>query len=149
MCKNTVSVFQFMEMFPNEQKAREWFETKRWQGDPTCVHCSTKNAYKTARIGVYKCRSCKRDFTVRMGTVMHRSHIPMHKWLYAMYCIVTARKRISSMQLSKEIGVTQKSSWTMLHKIREACSSGDSLLGSVVEIDEVYIGAKEKNKHAH
>jgi transposase-like protein len=66
---------------------------------------------------------CKEDFTVRTGTIFERSHVPLHKWVYAMYLLVTARKGISSLQLAKEIGVTQKSAWFMLHRLREACGS--------------------------
>ena len=80
---------------------------------------------------------------------MHRSHIPAHKWLYAMYCLVTARKGVSSLQLSKELGIRQASAWFLLQRIRGACSSGDPLLGHVVEIGETHIGGKEKNKHEH
>ena len=149
MCKVTISVFEFMQMFPDEQTAREWFEEKRWQGSPVCVHCTAGRAYKTSRQGVYKCCSCRRDFTVRMGTVMHRSHIPMHKWLYAMYCLVTARKGISSVQLSKELGIRQASAWFLLQRIREGCRSGAPLLGHVVERDETYMGGKERNKHGN
>ena len=83
--------------------------------------------------------SCKKDFTVRTGTIFERSHVPLHKWLYAIYLVVTARKGISSLQLSKELGVTQKTAWFMLQRIREACKDDDDgFLGGIVEIDETY-----------
>lgn len=74
----------------------------------------------TRKDGYYRCNACKLDFTVRVGTIFERSHVPLHKWLYAMYLLVTARKGISSMQLAKEIGITQKSAWFVLHRLREA-----------------------------
>ena len=84
---------------------------------------------------------------MRTETIFERSHIPLHKWLYAMYIVVTARKGVSSMQLSKEINVTQKTAWLLLGRLREAYEDNCGKLKDIVEIDEVYIGTKEDNKN--
>lgn len=85
---------------------------------------------------------------MRAGTVFERSHVPLDKWLYAIHLLVTARKRISSLQLSKEIGVTQKTAWFMLARLRKTCGNGnDSLLSRIIEADETFLGGKEANKH--
>lgn len=140
-----------MEKFPDEASAVTFFEKQVWGDAPVCPYCNSKNTAKRANRHGHRCRSCRKDFTVRIGTIFENSRLKLHKWLYAMYLVVTSRKGISSLQLSKEIGVTQKTAWFMLQRLREACATDESsvLLKGVVEADEVYLGGREKNKHAH
>ena len=111
------------ELFPDEETARTYLEGRLWPSGPTCPVCKCQDRITTRKGGFYRCNACQLDFTVRTGTIFGRSHIPLHKWIYAMYLLVTARKGISSLQLAKEIGVTQKSAWFMLQRLREACGS--------------------------
>lgn len=147
MSKSTISTFQLFEMFPDQETARIYMENRRWPDGPVCPHCGERERIYERGNGYYKCNADLRVFTVRTGTIFERSKVGLHKWIYAMYLFVTARKGISSVQLSKQIGVTQKTAWFMLQRLREACGDDPSQLAGIVEIDEVYIGGKESSKH--
>jgi transposase-like protein len=147
MSRSTISTFQLFEMFPDQETARVYLERLLWPDGPRCPVCGTGDRITARKGGYYRCRQCQEDFTVRTGTVFERSHVPLHKWVYAMYLLVTARKGISSMQLAKEIGVTQKTAWFILGRLREACGSDFGKLAGIVEIDETFVGGIEANKH--
>jgi transposase-like protein len=109
MSKSTISTFQLFAMFPDQETARVYLEGRLWPHGPKCPVCGLGERITARAGGYYRCNQCKEDFTVRTNTIFERSHVPLHKWIYAMYLLVTARKGISSLQLSKEIGITQKS----------------------------------------
>jgi transposase-like protein len=147
----TVSLYQFFQRFPNEEAAREYFETNRWAGDVSCPHCGSLSvaAVKSLKPMPYRCRDCRQHFSVRTGTVLAESRLPLHKWLMAIYMMTTARKGIPSTQMARELGVTQKSAWFLAQRIRETWLGGssDGDMGNHLQADEAFIGGKEKNKH--
>lgn len=140
----TISTFEFFAKFPDEQTAICHSESTRWPDGILCPHCGSQRTTRQRMYPYHQCKDCRKKFTFRTSTVFERSHIPMQKWLYAMYLLVTARKGISSRQLAKELGITQKSAWFLLHRLREACGIESPPLEGVVEVDETYLGAKRR-----
>jgi transposase-like protein len=143
-------------IFTDEEAARRHFEAIRWPNGPFCPHCGeTEKVYrlngKSHRPGLLHCNACNEAFTVTVGTVMERSHVPLNKWALAYRLMCSSKKGVSAHQLHRSLGVTYKTAWFMGHRIRESMRElhpetlgGE---GKTVEIDETYVGGLEKNKH--
>lgn len=141
--------------FHDEQAAYDKLESLLWPDGPICPHCGgLEKAYKlkgtSHRIGLYKCGHCRKQFTVKVGTIFESSHVPLHKWFQAVYLMASSKKGISSNQLHRTLDVTLKTAWFMSHRIREAMRSGDLAPvggnGGIVEVDETFIGHDKEMK---
>ena len=144
-----ISLMELADMFPDESTATRWFELLRWPDGPHCPHCESDNvaACKDAKPMPYRCRSCRKHFSVRTGTDMAHSKLSLRKWAFGIYLTATSLKGTSSMKLHRDLKITQKSAWFMAHRIRDALGApGGSLFAGPVEVDESYFGGKEKNK---
>lgn len=144
-------------IFHDENKAREWLEARLWPNGPVCPKCgvvdqATLMNGKTTRAGLYQCNACREPFTVTVGTLYERSHIPLNKWLMATHLMMASKKGVSSLQLHRMLGISKKSAWFMSHRIRASLVGseipGDQLggKGKTVEMDETYVGGKAANR---
>jgi len=146
-------------IFTHETTARRFLEAQRWPDGPFCPFCGQVDTIKSLPAkgsmgpGWYHCRDCRKKFTVRVGTLYERSHVPLHVWLYATHLLCSSKKGMSAHQLHRMLGVTYKTAWFMAHRIREGMRETKpgplGGKGKTVEADETFIGGKEKNKHRH
>ncbi|MGB3167087.1 MAG: IS1595 family transposase [Alteraurantiacibacter sp.] len=161
--KNAIDIFA--PRFQFEDAAREHLEALHWPEGPTCPHCGSDNAKRlppqkrkatkahpggTVRKGVVQCNDCRKQYTVTVGTVFERSKVPLNKWLLANHMLCASKKGMSGHQMARMLGVTYKTAWFMMHRIREAMNDVDDTpiggFGKFVEADETYVGGKARNK---
>src|SRR5690348_12462340 len=143
-------------IFQDETKARHWLERRVWPKGPICPHCGASDKDVTEldgdkhRPGLYQCNQCREQFTVTVGTVFERSKLPLTKWLAALFLMTASKKGVSAHQVHRMLGISYKSTWFMMHRLREAMRSGGleplGGRGKVIEADETYFGRAEEDR---
>ncbi len=145
------SILEASEYFHSEEVCREHLERIRWNGNPVCPYCaSTAKPYRLKNGKTFRCsdKDCRADFSATVGTIFENSKLPLRKWFLAIHIATAHKKGISSLQLHRDLGITQKTAWFVLHRIREMLTDAQpELLKGTIQIDESYVGPDLKNKH--
>ena len=144
-----LSIVELTRMFPDDDAAERWFIQQRWPDGVFCPKCGSFDVHErpTRKPQLYRCRSCRKDFSVKVGTLMQGSPLGYQTWAMAIYLNLTSLKGVSSMKLHRDLGITQKSAWHLAHRIRETWEDNAQAFSGPVEADETYIGGKRKNMH--
>lgn len=145
-----ISVLELMDMFASEEDATRWFEESRWGDQRTCAKCGSEKTrrVKSGKPMPFWCTECRSYFSVRTGTPLACSKLPLRKWAVGIYICLTSLKSVSSMKLHRDLNISQPAAWFMLHRIREAwADNGNGHFSGPVEVDETYVGGIDRNRH--
>ena len=142
-----ISLIELSQMFPTDESAEKWFEELRWPDGIICPFCDGKNVTERGKHpnNPYRCKDCRKFFSVKTNGIMHASKIGYQKWAWAIYLMTTGIKGTSSMKLHRDLEISQKAAWHMAHRIREAWKVDVGMFSGTVEVDETYVGGKAKN----
>lgn len=147
--KIEMSLTQFFRQFPDDDAAEAYYIEVRWPDGIECPHCQSENVQErtTHKTMHHRCRTCRKFFSVRVGTIMEDSKLGYQTWLLASYLLQMAKKGISSIKLGESLGISQQSAWYLSHRLRECYEDTGELMTGTVEVDETYIGGSDKNRH--
>ncbi|MBI1825363.1 MAG: IS1595 family transposase [Planctomycetes bacterium] len=143
-----INLINLIQKFGNEENCRDYLESLRWPDGMTCPHCKSKAISEVHVRNKFDCNTCRYQFSVTSGTIMHDTHLPLTKWFLAVYMIVESKKSVSANQLSRTLDISYRTSWYLCHRIRKALYTPHALMMGICEVDETWIGGKADKSRA-